>query len=72
VGVIVIGSRFGTAVMRFLDATMSVPRWTPSSEITKREAYLLKRLERTKKLFRFLREHRLDLFDDAFRSADPP
>lgn len=46
---------------------MSVPRWTPSSEITKREAYLLKRLERTKKLFRFLREHRLDLFDDAFQ-----
>lgn len=46
---------------------MSVPRWTPSSEITKREAYLLKRLQRTKKLFRFLREHRLDLFDDAFQ-----
>ncbi len=46
---------------------MSAPRWTPSSEITKREAYLLKRLERTKKLFRFLREHRLELFDDAFQ-----
>lgn len=46
---------------------MSVPRWTPSSEITKREAYLLKRLQRTKKLFRFLREHRLELFDDAFQ-----
>lgn len=46
---------------------MSVPRWTPSSEITKREAYLLKRLQRTKKLFRFLREHRLDLFDAAFQ-----
>lgn len=46
---------------------MSVPRWTPSSENTKREAYLLKRLERTKKLFRFLREHRLDLFDDSFQ-----
>jgi hypothetical protein len=28
---------------------------------------LLKRLERTRKLFRFLREHRLDLFDDAFQ-----
>jgi hypothetical protein len=27
----------------------------------------LKRLQRTKKLFRFLREHRLDLFDDAFQ-----
>lgn len=67
-GGIVIGSRFGTAVKRFVEATMSVPRWTPSSEITKREGYLLKRLERTKKLFRFLRLHRLDLFDDAFQS----
>ena len=46
---------------------MSVPRWTPSGEITKREAFLLKRLQRTKKLFRFLREHRLDLFDAAFQ-----
>ena len=46
---------------------MSVPRWSPSSEISRRESYLLKRLVRTKKLFRFLREHRLDLFDDAFQ-----
>lgn len=46
---------------------MSVPRWNPSTEITTREAYLLKRLVRTKKLFRFLREHRLDLFDDSFQ-----
>lgn len=46
---------------------MSVPRWTPSIEISTREKYLLKRLERTKKLFAFLREHRLDLFDDAFQ-----
>lgn len=46
---------------------MTIPRWTPSSEITKREAFLLKRLQRTKKLFRFLREHRLDLFDGAFQ-----
>jgi hypothetical protein len=67
VGVIVIDSRFGTAIVRSVEASMSVPRWTPSSEITKREAYLLERLERTKKLFRFLREHRLDLFDDSFQ-----
>lgn len=46
---------------------MSVPRWNPSGEISKREGYLLKRLARTKKLFAFLREHRLDLFDDAFQ-----
>jgi hypothetical protein len=63
----VIGSRSGIADKRFLEGTMTVPRWTPSREITKREAFLLKRLERTKKLFRFLREHRLDLFDDAFQ-----
>jgi len=64
---VVIGSRFGTACVRFVEAAMSVPRWTPSSEITKREAFLLKRLARTKKLYRFLREHRLELFDDAFQ-----
>lgn len=46
---------------------MTIPRWTPSSEITKREAFLLKRLQRTKKLFRFLREHRLNLFDALFQ-----
>lgn len=46
---------------------MTAPRWTPSSEITKREAFLLKRLQRTKKLFRFLREHRLELFDAGFQ-----
>jgi hypothetical protein len=46
---------------------MTVPRWTPPNEVTRREAFLLKRLERTKKLFRFLREQRLQLFDDAFQ-----
>jgi len=47
---------------------MSVPRWKPSNECTKSEAYLLKRLGRTKKLFRFLREHRLELFNESFQS----
>jgi len=46
---------------------MSVPFWRPSSDVSKREQMLLKRLGRTKKLFAFLREHRLDLFDDAFQ-----
>lgn len=46
---------------------MGVPRWRPGSEISKREAFLLKRMVRTKKLFRLLREHRLELFDDAFQ-----
>ena len=63
----VIVSRCVTANLRRLETTMTIPRWAPSSEITKRETYLLKRLLRTKKLLRFLREHRLDLFDDAFQ-----
>src|SRR5713226_7701519 len=46
---------------------MSAPRWTPSSEISKREQFLLKRLGRTKKLFAFLRVHRLALFNDSFQ-----
>lgn len=46
---------------------MGVPRWSPSSEISRREQLLLKRLGKTKKLFAFLREHRLDLFDDTFQ-----
>lgn len=46
---------------------MSVPRWIPSSQITKREKLILKQVARTKKLFSFLRHHRLDLFDEAFQ-----
>jgi hypothetical protein len=46
---------------------MSVPRWTPSTEITEQESYLLKRLKRHRKLFGFLRLHRLELFDAAFQ-----
>jgi hypothetical protein len=63
----VIVSGRATVKLRRAEARMTIPRWAPSSEITKREMYLLKRLVRTKKLFRFLREHRLDLFDDAFQ-----
>lgn len=46
---------------------MSVPRWIPESKPSRREQFLLKRLVRTKKLFAFLREHRHELFDDAFQ-----
>lgn len=45
----------------------SFERWHPPVEPTRQEALLLKRLNRTKKLFRFLREHRHELFDDAFQ-----
>ena len=63
----VIGFSRATASMRCAEEAMTIPRWAPRPEVTKREAFLLKRLERTKKLFRFLREHRLELFDDAFQ-----
>lgn len=46
---------------------MSVPRWNPKDESSKRKQMLLKLLGRTKKLFAFLREHRRELFDDAFQ-----
>lgn len=45
----------------------AVPRWTPSTTISKREQMLLKRLEKNRRLFAMLRLHRLDLFDDAFQ-----
>ena len=47
---------------------MAMARWTPATTVTKKEAFLLKRLGRTKKLFAFLREVRHELFDDAFQA----
>lgn len=47
---------------------MSMKRWTPSTTVTKKEAFLLKRLGRTKKLFGFLREVRHELFNDEFQT----
>lgn len=46
---------------------MSIPRWNPSTATTKQEAYLLSRLTRTRRLYRFLRLHRRDLFDESFQ-----
>jgi hypothetical protein len=43
-------------------------RWTPRPELTKQEQWLMKRLVRTGKLFGFLREHRHELFDEAFQA----
>jgi hypothetical protein len=63
----VIGLPRATAYTRSAEDAMTIARWAPPTEVTRREAFLLKRLERTKKLFRFLREHRLELFDDAFQ-----
>jgi hypothetical protein len=47
---------------------MSIPKWTPSTTYSRQEQFLMKRLTRTRKLLGFLREHRRELFDDAFQS----
>jgi hypothetical protein len=47
---------------------MAIERWKPSRVYTAQERFLLKRLKRVKKLFAFLRNHRHELFDDAFQA----
>jgi hypothetical protein len=47
---------------------MEFVRWNPRREPSKRELLLLKRSGKTRKLFAFLREHRHELFDDAFQA----
>lgn len=47
---------------------MEFVRWNPRREPSKREQLLLKRSGKTRKLFAFLREHRHELFDDAFQA----
>jgi len=46
---------------------MAFERWTPREDYTKQEDRLLHRLRKTRKLFAFLRDHRRELFDDAFQ-----
>jgi hypothetical protein len=46
---------------------MASNRWSPSTTYTQQEKFLLKRLKNTRKLFKFLREHRHELFDDEFQ-----
>jgi hypothetical protein len=47
---------------------MTIERWEPRRDTTKQEQFLLKRLDRVRKLFGFLRLHRQELFDDAFQA----
>jgi len=47
---------------------MKLKRWQPAQETTRQEKALLKRCTRVRKLFRFLREHRHELFDDEFQA----
>ena len=46
---------------------MTIARWTPPVAPTRQEQFLLKRLDRVRKLLGFLRLHRHELFDDAFQ-----
>jgi len=41
--------------------------WKLPTEPTRREQAILKRLDRTRKLFKFLRLHRHEIFDDEFQ-----
>lgn len=46
---------------------MTIARWTPPVAPTRQEQFLLKRLDRVRKLLGFLRLHRHELFDDPFQ-----
>jgi hypothetical protein len=46
---------------------MMIARWKPPVAPTRQEHFLLKRLDRVRKLLGFLRLHRHELFDDAFQ-----
>jgi hypothetical protein len=47
---------------------MAIDRWRPRQGYTKQEEVLLRRLRKGRKLFAFLRDHRSELFDDAFQA----
>jgi hypothetical protein len=46
----------------------AMTRWNPPVELTAQEERLVKRLNRVRPLFGFLRRHRHALFDDAFQA----
>src|SRR5438270_5782436 len=43
-------------------------RWSPPQELSRREALIMKRLQRTRKLFAFLRTQRHEIFDEKFQT----
>lgn len=49
-------------------AEVAMKRWEPKQAVTRQEQFILKRLEKKRKLFGFLRMHRHEIFDDAFQS----
>lgn len=46
---------------------MTLPRWNPPATLSPREARIRKRVGKKRKLFGFLCDHRLELFDDEFQ-----
>jgi hypothetical protein len=46
---------------------MTIKRWSPSQTVSRKEKFILGRLRRNGKLYAFLRQHRHELFDDAFQ-----
>jgi len=46
---------------------MAIMRWEPTETVTVQEKYLLKRCEKKRKLFVFLRQHRREIFDDGLQ-----
>jgi hypothetical protein len=51
-----------------LASEVAMERWRPSGTVTRQEQFILKRLEKRRKLFAFLRRHRHEIFDDAFQA----
>ena len=47
---------------------MSVPRWKPPVKASAREKFILKRCQKKRRLFAFLREHRHELFNDDIQA----
>ncbi len=46
---------------------MAIKRWSPSQIVSRQEKFILGRLKRNGRLYAFLRQHRDQLFDDAFQ-----
>lgn len=47
---------------------MAIERWRPRHNYTRQEEALVRRLRKGRRLFAFLRDHRHELFDDAFQA----
>jgi hypothetical protein len=48
--------------------TVEIGRWTPKQDLTEQEERMVERMDRTGKLFAFLRLHRHELMDEVFQA----